>query len=149
MKVCVVCSHGGHFTETQQILEAFSGHDLFLATYHSARAAEASQIARSYFTENIGTSVVRMARALGWALKILLKEQPDVIVSMGAEIALPFFYLGKLLGIKTIFIESWCRVENLSKTGKLLYPIADLFLVQWPQLLETYEGKAQYQGAVI
>lgn len=149
MKVCVVCSHGGHFTETQQILEAFSGHDLFLATYHSAREAEASQIARVYFTDNIGTSVLRMGQAMGWALMILLKERPHVIVSMGAEIALPFFYLGKLLGIKTIFIESWCRVENLSKTGKLLYPIADLFLVQWPQLLEVYKGKAQYQGAVI
>lgn len=149
MKICVVCSHGGHFTETQQILEAFSEHELFLVTYHSSRETDVSQIAPTYFTDNIGTNIFRMGKAMGWALKILLKERPDIIVSMGAEIALPFFYLGKLLGIKTIFIESWCRVENLSKTGKLLSPIADLFLVQWPQLLDVCHERATYQGAVI
>jgi UDP-N-acetylglucosamine:LPS N-acetylglucosamine transferase len=106
-------------------------------------------IARAYFTTNIGTSIWRMGLALFWAWRVLRRERPDAIVSLGAEIALPFFYLSKLLGIRTIFIESWCRVENLSKTGRLVYPIADVFLVQWPQLLRICGPKAQYQGAVI
>ena len=71
------------------------------------------------------------------------------MVSLGAEIALPFFYLGKLFRIKTIFIESWCRLTDLSKTGRLLYPVTDLFLVQWPQLLSVCGRKARYEGAVI
>jgi len=149
MKICLVCSHGGHFTETLQILKAFQGHEIFFATYHSARESEVKEIAQAYFTLNIGTSVWRLFKAIFWASYILFKEKPDVIVSLGAEIALPFFYLGKLFGIKTIFIESWCRVENLSKTGQLVYPIADLFLVQWPQLLKVCGPKAQYKGAVI
>jgi UDP-N-acetylglucosamine:LPS N-acetylglucosamine transferase len=149
MKICLVCSHGGHFTEIVQIIDAFEGDDIFFATYHSAREAEVRQIARAYFTQNIGTNIPRMIQATFWALKILLRERPNAIVSLGAEIALPFFYLGKLLGIKTIFIESWCRVENLSKTGKLVYPIADVFWVQWPQLLGASGDKAQCQGAVI
>ncbi|MCL4294098.1 MAG: oligosaccharide biosynthesis protein Alg14-like protein [Anaerolineae bacterium] len=149
MKICLVCSHGGHLTETMQILEALAGHDIFFATYHSAREVEVRQMARAYFTRNIGISLWRMFLATYWAFWILRREQPEVILSLGAEIALPFFYLSKLLGIKTIFIESWCRVENLSKTGRLVYPVADVFLVQWPQLLEVCGPKAQYQGAVV
>ena len=149
MKICLVCSHGGHLTETLQILDAFEGHDIFFATYHSAREEDVTEITRAYFTENIGTSVFRMFRAFFWTILVLRGERPDVIVSLGAEIALPFFYLGKLMRIKTVFIESWCRVEALSKTGKLVYPIADLFLVQWPQLLGVCGSKAQCKGAVI
>ncbi|MDQ4076868.1 MAG: UDP-N-acetylglucosamine transferase subunit ALG14 [Chloroflexota bacterium] len=149
MKIGLVCSHGGHLTETLQLVEAFEGHDIFFATYHSIREAEIQRIARSYFTANIGTSLPRMLVACFWALTILLRERPDVLVSLGSEIALPFFYLGKLLGIKTIFIESWCRIENLSRTGQLLYRIADVFLVQWPQLLAVCDEKAQHRGAVI
>ncbi len=149
MKVGIVCSHVGHFTETVQILDSFEGYDLFIATYHSARAEEVRAIAPAYFTTNLGLSVWRMALAFPWALWILLREKPDVIVSLGAEIALPFFYVAWVLRIKTIFIESWCRVENLSLTGRLVYPIADEFYVQWPQLLQFCGPKAQYKGAVI
>jgi beta-1,4-N-acetylglucosaminyltransferase len=149
MKIGLVCSHGGHFTETLQILDAFQDHQIFFATYHSSRQEDVRRIAPAYFTDNIGVSVWRMFKASFWALGILLRERPQVLVSLGAEIALPFFYLAKLLGIKTIFIESWCRVENLSLTGKLVYPIVDEFWVQWPQLLEVCGPKAHYNGAVI
>jgi UDP-N-acetylglucosamine:LPS N-acetylglucosamine transferase len=84
-----------------------------------------------------------------WAARILLRERPDVLISLGAEIAIPFFYLAKLFNIKTLFIESWCRISTLSKTGKLLYPIADEFWVQWPQLLSVAGPKAHYKGAVV
>jgi UDP-N-acetylglucosamine:LPS N-acetylglucosamine transferase len=149
MKICLACSHGGHLTETLQLLDAFEEHDFFFATYHSARDAFVQGLARAYFTENIGVNVMRMLRATFWAWKVLLQERPHVIVSLGAEIAIPFFYLGRLMGIKTIFVESWCRVEDLSRTGWLVYPIADAFWVQWPQLLESCGAKAAYQGGVI
>jgi beta-1,4-N-acetylglucosaminyltransferase len=150
LKICLVCSHGGHFTETLQILEAFSEHQIFFATYHSAREAEVLDLApESYFTENIGLSMWRMMKAFPWADSILRKEKPQVVISLGAEIALPFFYCAWLRGIKTIFIESWCRVDSLSLTAKLVYPIADEFWVQWPQLLKVCSRKALFKGAVI
>ncbi len=149
MKICLVSSAGGHFTETVQLLEAFEGHELFFVTWHSSREADVMALARAYFMQPFGTSPVRLLLAFPKVLQILLREKPDVMVSLGAEIALPFFYLGKLLRIKTIFIESWCRLAGLSKTGRLLYPVADLFLVQWPQLLGVCGEKARYEGAVI
>ena len=149
MKIGIVCSHGGHYTEMLQILEAFSGREVFIATYHSVREGEVRGIGRAYFTDNMGASVWNMLKGWFWALKVLRRERPQVVVSLGAEIALPFFYLGKLLGARTIFIESWCRVESLSLTGRLVYPAADAFWVQWPQLLEVCGSKAEYHGAVI
>ena len=149
MKICLVCSQGGHYTETLQLLDAFQGHQFFFATSHGTRDAEIAMLAPVYYMNNIGTSVWRMFLAIFWAQNILWRERPDVILSLGSEIAIPFFYLGKLHGIKTIFIESWCRVENLSKTAQLVYPVADVFLVQWPQLLKICGSKARYEGTVI
>ena len=149
MKLGIICSHGGHWTETLQIFAAFAGYDRFIATYTSPRAADVQQTGRAYFTRDIGRHPGRMLRACGWAAMVLRKERPDVLISMGAEIAIPFFYLGKLFGCKTIFIESWCRVTSVSKTGKVVYHVSDVFLVQWPQLCAIAGKKAQYAGAIL
>ena len=80
---------------------------------------------------------------------ILAKERPFAIISTGAEIAIPAFLLGKVLGMRLVFVESLCRVSKPSGTGFLLYPLADLFLVQWPQLVNSYGPRAEYAGAVL
>jgi len=81
--------------------------------------------------------------------RILCKEKPDLIVSTGAELAIPAFYLAKLLRIKTIFIESWTRISEPTGTGRIVYPVSYVFLVQWKQLLVKYGKKAKYEGAIV
>ena len=56
-------------------------------------------------------------------------------------------YLGKLLGNKIIYIETFANRHSKTATGKLIYPIADLFIVQWEEMLELYP-KAVYGGAI-
>jgi UDP-N-acetylglucosamine:LPS N-acetylglucosamine transferase len=90
-----------------------------------------------------------MARALLSTFRILLREKPKLIVSTGSEIAIPAFYLARILRIKTIFIEDWTRVEQPTGTGKIVYPVSDVFLVQWERLLAKYGKKARYEGAVL
>jgi len=147
MKIGLVCSHGGHLTELLYLLEAFEGHEIFFITYESQRTRVLPH--RKYLLDNIGTSPLKMGSALLKISGILLKERPEVIVSTGSEIAIPAFYVAKLMRIRTIFIESWCRVTTRSGTGKLVYPVSDQFLVQWPDLLRLYGSKARYVGAVI
>lgn len=149
MKICLVCSHGGHLTETLQLMDAFQGHDVFFATYHSLRDDEVTKICRAHFTDNMGRSVFSMLRGSAWAFRLLTRERPDLIISLGAEIAIPFFYWAKVLGIRTVYIESWCRTSDLSGTGRVVYPVADVFLVQWPELLAKCGKKARYEGAVV
>ena len=147
MKLALVCSHGGHLTEIMYLLDAFEGHELFFITYNNFRTKNLDQ--KKYLLENIGTSPLKMFKSFFQIGKILIKEKPDTIVSTGSEIAIPTFILAKMLGIKTIFIESWCRVKTKSGTGKIVYHLSDLFLVQWPELIELYGKKAKYVGAVI
>ncbi len=81
-------------------------------------------------------------------IKVLVRERPAIIISTGGGATIPLSYLGKLMGKHIIFIESLTRVNALSGTGKFLYPIADLFLVQWETLQRNYP-KSKYWGRVI
>ena len=69
---------------------------------------------------------------------MLRKERPDLIISTGAAVAVPFFYLGKLLGAKTMYIEIFDRIDSPTLTGKLVYPVTDRFIVQWEELKRVY-----------
>ena len=82
------------------------------------------------------------------AIGILIREKPDVLVSNGGLLPIPFSYIGKLFGSNIIYIESAARVTTASGAGKLVYPIADLFLVQWKSLLKQYGRKAKYKGCL-
>ena len=146
MKICLLCSHGGHLTEILYLVEAFEGHETFFVTYDCVRTR---QLERKYLLDNIGKNPWKMTIAALRIFRILRREKPDVIVSTGSEIAIPAFYLARLFGIKTIFIESWTRVVQPTGTGRLVYPVADVFLVQWEKLLSRYGKKAKYEGAIV
>lgn len=72
------------------------------------------------------------------AVVIYLKARPDAVITTGTSPAVPFLILGKLIGIKTIFIETISRPYKLSGSGRVLYPFADLFFVQWQSLANRY-----------
>ena len=72
------------------------------------------------------------------AIKIIRKEKPKLIISSGAGVAVPFFYIGKIFGAKTIFIEVFDRIDKPTITGKLVYPVADIFIVQWEEMKKVY-----------
>ena len=149
LKLALVCSHGGHLTEMQMLSPALDGHDCFLVSYRCRRTEELNSVQRKYLLDNIGTNVARMLAAIAQAARILHRERPDVVLSTGAEIAVPFLWVGKLLGARTVYVESLCRVRTRSGTGPLVYPVADLFLLQWPDLLPIYGPKAQYLGGLL
>jgi beta-1,4-N-acetylglucosaminyltransferase len=128
------------------LMEAFEGHETFFITYDSVRTR---QLGCKYLLRNIGKSPWRMLVAAFAISRILCRERPRLIVSTGSEIAIPAFYLAKLLRMKTIFIESWTRVAQPTGTGRLVYPVADVFLVQWETLLAKYGKKAKYEGAAV
>ena len=150
MKICLACSPGGHLTQMQRLMPAFEGKEYFFVTHESDYSRH---LKRAYF---IGYKEGYIRERIAWlktifiALRILLKERPDVVISTGGgEIAIPFCFVGKLLGAKIIFIETIARITTRSAAGKLIYPLADLFLVQWETLLSKYGKKAQYWGSVI
>jgi len=89
--------------------------------------------------------IVRTLRTIFQAATALIKDNPHVVISAGPGVGVIFSYIGKFLGKKVVFIESWARVSSKSDSGKLVYPIADLFFVQWKEMERIYPN-AIYAG---
>ncbi len=150
MKICLVCSHGGHLVELMQLLDAFEGKNYFFVTYSSEATKNLKNAYLLKFERWDLKGKILLIKNIIKTTHILLKERPDIIVSTGGgEIAVPFCYIGKVLGAKIIFIDSLARITTPSGGGKFIYPIADLFLVQWESLLKKYGKKAKYWGQII
>ncbi|WP_150051207.1 MULTISPECIES: glycosyltransferase [Methylomonas] len=84
------------------------------------------------------------------ALAMLHSDRPDLVVTVASSLAVPIFLAAKLLGIKTVYIDSITRVNQASTTGRLLskFKLADRFYVQWPEAVTLYKG-AVYKGTVL
>lgn len=139
MKVCLVSSGGGHLFQLYALKAWWRKADRFWVTFRKADAAsllagERVYRARGPTTRNIGNLI----RNTFLAVRVLRKERPDLIVSTGAGVAVPFFYVGKLLGCRLVFIEVYDRVDSPTLTGRLVYPITDAFVLQWPELKKRY-----------
>ncbi len=149
MMVCLVCSAGGHFYELYCLREAWKAHDCFWVTFASLDTEYVLRNERTYAAHSpTNRSLKNLFRNLILAWKILLREKPQVIVSTGAGVCVPFFLISRLRGIKTVYIESLARIHKLSLTGRMVYPLADEFIVQWPELAERL-GKAKFRGQLL
>lgn len=149
-KACFIASSGGHWEELMCIKEIAEEFDTFYITEEGGQAEDCNfkkmhtlpQINRheKNFLWNFIVLLIRAA-------KIMHKEKPDFVITTGALIVFPFCLYAKLMRCKVVYIESFARVNNRSLTGRLVYPFADLFLVQWESLLELYP-KAKYVGGI-
>lgn len=143
MKVCFITSSGGHLTHLIQLKEWWQDKERFWVTFEKEDSKSILKDEKKYwcyFPTN--RNIKNLIKNTFLAVKILFKEKPDLIVSTGAAPAIPFFYLGKLLGAKVIYIEVYDRIEKPTITGKLVYPISDLFVLQWEEQKKFYpKGK--------
>jgi UDP-N-acetylglucosamine:LPS N-acetylglucosamine transferase len=146
-KIGLLCSAGGHYTEMLQLGEAFKEYPKFLLTYREVATMNREG---TYYLENIFKSPMAFIKGVARIFMILLKEKPDILFSTGSEIAAPAFYFGKILfRTRLIYLECSAQVYQPSLTGRFVYPITDLFLVQWKPLLKQYGPKAKYVGGLI
>lgn len=83
-------------------------------------------------------NIINLIKNTFLAIRILHMEKPDLIISSGAAVAVPFFWIGKLKGAKTVYIEVFDRVDKPTLTGKLVYPVTDKFIVQWEEMKKVY-----------
>jgi len=149
MKICIACSAGGHLTEVLQLAGAYRKYDHFFLTARRRDTEDLAKKDRVVFLTDPGRNLLRLVKNAFQSLSVIRKERPDVILSTGAGLAIPACYFAKMMGKKVIFIDSICRIERPSLSGRLAYPIASLFLVQWKGMMAKYGKKAQYWGSVI
>lgn len=148
MKVCLVGSSGGHLTHLYMLKKFWENKERIWVTFDKEDAQSilmGEQVYNCYYPTNRNIKNLIKNTFVAW--KVLRKEKPDLIISSGAAVAVPFFYLGKLFGAKLIYIEVFDRIDKPTMTGKIVYPIADKFVVQWEEQKQIYK-KAVNLGSI-
>ena len=139
--VLLVGSSGGHLDHLVRLEPWWRDRDRHWVTFdlpdaRSRLGGESVTWAHHPTTRNIPN----LLRNLFLARKVIRRLRPALIVSTGAGVALPFFVVGRMQRIPTIYLEVYDRVESPTLTGRLCHPFASSFLVQWPSQQGFYPG---------
>jgi beta-1,4-N-acetylglucosaminyltransferase len=147
MKVCLVSSSGGHLIHLYMLKPFWQDKERFWVTFDKEDARsllEGEKVYPCYFPTN--RNIKNLIRNTTVAWNVLRKEKPDLLISSGAAVAVPFFYLAKLMGKKLIYIEVYDRIYKPTLTGKMVYPIVDMFIVQWEEQKKVYPKAVNLGG---
>lgn len=145
-KICFVSSSGGHYEEIKQLTPLLEKYNGFFVTEKTDFLYDVPYIMISTGS-NDKFVIPKMIIMFLQGLYIWIKEKPDFVISTGALISVPFLVFCKLCRKKMIYIETFARMYDGSKTGKFMYKYADLFLIQWESLHEVYPN-AIYGGSI-
>lgn len=133
--------------QLQRLRPALNGHDIAFVTTNDGYRSET--LPQRFYAVNDASRWNKL-RLLQMALRIIvimLRERPDVVISTGAACGYFSIRLGKLMGARTIWIDSIANIDGVSMSGQLVRPYADLWLTQWPHLAQP-DGP-HYAGAVL
>lgn len=147
--VLLVTSGGGHLTQLLRLRPWWEVRDRTWITFdtqeiRSRLAGERIVPAFHPTTRNLPNLVRNTVLAAG----TLPRLRPDLVLSTGAAVAVPFFAVAWALGLPTVYVEVFDRVDSASLTGRLCYPMSSEFLVQWPQQRRQYPN-ARVVGSLI
>jgi UDP-N-acetylglucosamine:LPS N-acetylglucosamine transferase len=147
--ILLACSSGGHLLQLLALQPAWEGFSRRWVTEEASDTRSLLREESAYFLHGPTTrSVSRLVRDLPVAWRLLRHVRPRVVVTTGAGFALPFAWLGRLLGAHVVFVETVTRMESPSLSCRLVAPIASRVYVQWPELAGAVSG-ARYVGTVL
>ncbi len=133
-RILAIASGGGHWIQLLRLIPAFEGSDVSFASVH---AASASQVPGADFHSFRDASRKDWWRAFGSSIdvaRIIARVRPDVIVTTGALPPLVAIVIGRLIGARTLWIDSVANSEKLSSSGWVASKLAHRTVTQWPDL---------------
>lgn len=149
-KTCLIYSSGGHYAELNRAIRGI----VFSNSYHvtfplDQKSMQVDAVEKRYFLTHPRRQVVRLLKNTWESFWLLHRERPEIIISTGADVTVPTIILGKIFfGCRVVFIESAGDVTP-TLTGRLLYPFADLFIVQWPEKLHYFPKAVLSDGLLL
>lgn len=141
MKVLLVSSSGGHLAQLMCLRPWWSQHERHWVTFDTPDAVSKLDGEQVTWAHHPTTRNVRnLLRNTVLARRLLAEHRPDVVVSTGAGVAVPFFWLHRSCGASSVYLEVFDRIDTPTLTGRLCRPMTDLFLVQWPEQQQLYRS---------
>ncbi|UCG57792.1 MAG: hypothetical protein JSU70_23370 [Phycisphaerales bacterium] len=149
LRICLVASAGGHLSQLLKLSKSWAGHDTFCITTKEMVKERLGEHGNAYFVGECNRHhPLRVVAVLARCAKIIFREKPHVVISTGAAAGCICCFLAKLLRASVIWVDSIANVERVSLSGRIVRHIADLFLVQWPDLADRYKN-AEFVGSVL
>ena len=149
IKVCLAASAGGHINQLIELSNGWNDRNVFCVTTTNVVEEKLKRLGHTYVVgESNRQHILQVIAVLIRCLKIVVREKPDVVISTGAAAGCIACFLGKFIGAKVVWIDSITNVDRLSLSGRMVRHIADLFLVQWPELAKKYKN-VEYCGTII
>ena len=153
-KVLFISSTGGHLTELLELKSLFNEYDYHIITEKTKSNLNLKKIYKNkidyliYGTKDHKISYpFKLLANCFISLYLYFKIRPDYIITTGAHTAGPMCCIGKIFSSKIIYIETFANITTKTLTGRLVYHFADLFIVQWKNMLKLYP-KAVYGGLI-
>lgn len=146
-RLLAVASGGGHWVQLLRLRPAFIGSETAYVTVNNAYRPD---VGADRFhvvcdaTRWQRTALLRLAMQMA---VIVLRERPDVVITTGAAPGYFALLFGRMIGARTVWLDSMANVDNLSLAGEKAGRIADLWMTQWPDLALSSDGPI-YHGSV-
>lgn len=149
LKICLAASAGGHLSQLLALADSWKGHDTFCVATSEVVRGRLQKHGKTYIVGECNRQhPLQVLSVLLRCIVIALRERPQVVISTGAAAGCLVCFLCKSIRAKIIWVDSITNVERLSLSGRMVRRIADLFLVQWPELARKYDN-VQFAGTVI
>lgn len=148
MRVLLVASAGGHWVELHRLGAAFADADCQFVSTSSGMTPPVGNRRILEIPDTARDATRKIMPTLMALFRIFRTFDPDVVVSTGAAPGALALLIGRLFGARTIWIDSIANSEELSLSGRLAKPIADLRITQWPHLARA-DGSLRYLGQIL
>lgn len=146
-RILVIASGGGHWQQLMEVRAAWAGQDVLHVTTMDDLPQRFDALPFK-IVPDCNRDDKRAILACSWALlRLLLTFRPKVVLSTGALPGVIALALGKLLGARTIWLDSVANAEEMSMSGKVARRFADLWLSQWPHVAEA--AGAEHAGSIL
>ncbi|MDO4173550.1 MAG: PssD/Cps14F family polysaccharide biosynthesis glycosyltransferase [Eubacteriales bacterium] len=149
-KICFAASCGGHYEQLMMLKPLMEKYDSFVLTEKTQYDVQ-DEAVKLYRVPQVNRKEKLCLLKMLWismvSLWLFIKEKPEVVVCTGVLAMIPICLIMKLFGRKVIYIESFAMIHAPTRTGRLLYPLADRFYVQW-ESMKAYYPNAIYLGAI-
>ena len=146
VKILAVSSSGGHWIQLNKLRP-------FLSRYNTEYMSTDKSLDQSITEKFYYVRDASMWDKPGLLIQfiqiffVMVKVRPDVVVSTGAAPGFFSLFIGKIMGKKTIWIDSMANAEEMSLAGRKVRRFSDVWLTQWPEL-ETEDGP-EFRGQVL
>jgi UDP-N-acetylglucosamine:LPS N-acetylglucosamine transferase len=145
--VLMVASFGGHWVQLRRLEPAFSDYKLIYVTTEKSCQSQLDNCGFYVVTDAALDSKLKMIRMALEVFFVVLKNRPTVVVSTGAAPGFFSLVFGRMLGARTIWVDSIANVQHMSVSGLKVRPFADLWLTQWEHLAK--KNGPYYRGKVL